>query len=211
MAYGKSFFAIVAPWLAVLVIVGAAVGWAHEKYVREPERARALAEEKAEAAERASILVEQRREAAHADRVARTEENRRKAADAARKAAEEDAERSRLERQRENELARAELRLVLPIASRWDDAVELAKATPRIALAPQIKELQSLRREMAAVRPASDSCARPVYVSMLASMDEQISMFIAFLGKNEDQAAVHATTSQIHARQFKDALATCDL
>lgn len=66
-------------------------------------------------------------------------------------------------------------------AQEWDDAVKLANSTPRIALAPQVQNLQRIRREAAAL--SVPSCGAKSQALMLAYMDTAINAFIDFLGQ----------------------------
>jgi hypothetical protein len=73
------------------------------------------------------------------------------------------------------------------LARRFNDAVQVASATPRMALAPMIVDLQAVRRDAQALEV--DTCAADVHDALVDYMDATINLFLAFLGQQStDQA-----------------------
>lgn len=70
---------------------------------------------------------------------------------------------------------------------RWDDAVTLAQATPRISLAPQSAALQGIRRDVDA--QYWPPCATAAGGDLTTSMQDTIDGFVAFLGQQPDSVA----------------------
>lgn len=66
----------------------------------------------------------------------------------------------------------------------WDDANRLAAGTSRIAIAPQIAELQRIRRETQA--QAYPTCGRQVQSSFVAMMGATIETYLAFQSQQPD-------------------------
>jgi hypothetical protein len=76
-----------------------------------------------------------------------------------------------------------------PIFAKWTDEYTLAQNAPRISLTGVIGQMQDTRRAYAAVpSPACYAAARARY---LASMDDAIAGFTAFLGE-QDQSVIQA-------------------
>ena len=71
-----------------------------------------------------------------------------------------------------------------PLLQKWDDAITLANQTPRMQLAAQIQNLQSIRREVAAVEV--QSCLQDTHAILLRAMDLQINGFLSFLAQDPD-------------------------
>lgn len=68
------------------------------------------------------------------------------------------------------------------LLARWDDAVKLANTTGRIALAPPVAALQTLRREAGDL--TMSPCMDPAMEMLEKSMQSTIDGFIAFM-RNE--------------------------
>lgn len=73
---------------------------------------------------------------------------------------------------------------VEPLARAWDDAANLADSTPRMSLPPQIDKLQALRRQ--AQDLDAPTCAAPVKMHLIATMDHTINGFVAFLAQKPE-------------------------
>lgn len=73
-----------------------------------------------------------------------------------------------------------------PLARKWDDANKLAGQTPRMQLAIQISNLQSVRREAQDLKPPE--CAKPVQDALVGSMDSTIQAYLDFLAQKSDSA-----------------------
>jgi Tfp pilus assembly major pilin PilA len=82
------------------------------------------------------------------------------------------------------------------IYSRWVDALRLADKTPRIALAPQVQNLQTIRREMQAV--GASGCLATPTAKMMGGMTRIVDAFIVFLAND-------AGSKDIAERQFEAA------
>jgi len=72
-----------------------------------------------------------------------------------------------------------------PFIDKWDDAIVIAESTSRMSLAPQIENLQEIRRETEDLK-ISD-CADEAHEALIAYMDQTIDAFIAFLGQEDDE------------------------
>lgn len=78
-------------------------------------------------------------------------------------------------------------------AGEWDDATHLANSTPRVALAPQIQNLQRIRREAAAL--TVPSCGARTLALLITYFDTTISAFIDFLGQGSQYTTLFARAS----------------
>lgn len=79
-----------------------------------------------------------------------------------------------------------------PLWTEWSDAVTLAGQTPRMALAGQIANLQSIRRKADAVEVAE--CGKEIKAHYLASMDATLEGFLGFLGQESEASQVESFT-----------------
>ncbi len=83
-------------------------------------------------------------------------------------------------------------------AREWDDAIKLANSTPRMQLAPQIQNLQRIRRDVQAQEwPACGQAAQGLLVAL---MDAQIEGFIAFLAQRPPEE--HFAWAKAPGEQF---------
>jgi endonuclease YncB( thermonuclease family) len=78
-------------------------------------------------------------------------------------------------------------------ANEWDDASQLANSTPRVALAPQIQNLQRIRRDTAAL--SVPSCGAKTLALLITYMDTTINAYIDFLGQGSQYSALFARAS----------------
>jgi hypothetical protein len=96
---------------------------------------------------------------------------------------------------------------IQPLAQRWTDATTLAGNTPRASLAPQISELQAIRREVQAL--AVPSCAEPTRESLVAAMDSTIQAYLDFLAqKPESEVTAGFEAAAAHMATFTARLAS---
>src|SRR3954471_24894000 len=65
------------------------------------------------------------------------------------------------------------------IEQRWSDGVELAGATSKIALSPQVATLQTIRRDLNALEV--DDCLALAKTSYVQHMNYVIAGFLAFM------------------------------
>lgn len=65
------------------------------------------------------------------------------------------------------------------LTTEWTDAVKLASSTSKISLAPQVAQLQALRRKLTDLQVPQ--CALVYRDSLAAHMDATIEMFLAFM------------------------------
>ncbi len=83
----------------------------------------------------------------------------------------------------ENSLGASELHA---IEIRWDDAFKLVSSSPRIAMAPQVAQLQTIRRDLRTVR--TSACLRTAVESLDTYMGKVIDGFLEFMSQNEPMA-----------------------
>lgn len=95
------------------------------------------------------------------------------------------AEKLKQERQatanRECQLAASTLRNV---TSHWQDAIKLASATPRIALAAQVGNMQQLRQQV--MTQSLTECASSAKNALIEVMNIEINYFTLFLAQDSD-------------------------
>jgi hypothetical protein len=66
----------------------------------------------------------------------------------------------------------------------WDDANDLASRTPRVSLAPQLQQLQSIRRGVTDLD--TPVCALEVKRLMLDFMSKKIDAYLLFMSNESD-------------------------
>ncbi|MEI2420849.1 hypothetical protein V6O07_11300, partial [Arthrospira platensis SPKY2] len=122
----------------------------------------------------------------------------------------------RVEREREAAQARRaqeledNLRSIMRIhavAERWDDLLRVAQATPRIALAGPVQQMQAIRREAAAL-PVS-SCMQPAKAALLRAMDYRIGQFIEFMRNANANQSAAARGYEAALRDMRRAMREC--
>lgn len=72
------------------------------------------------------------------------------------------------------------------IAERFNDLNRVAAGTARIALPPVIQQMQTLRREVAAITP--HQCLRPGAASMASGISEMVNGYLAFMQTSSETA-----------------------
>lgn len=80
-----------------------------------------------------------------------------------------------------------------PILDEWQDAVEVANSTARIALSPMVRDLQRIQRDVEDV-PAPD-CARHGSSRLIGGMDSIVDAFIAFMGEEAESVVSYKFNS----------------
>lgn len=97
--------------------------------------------------------------------------------------------------------------LVKQYAQEWDDADKLAGSTSRIALAPQVAQLQCIRRDVQAQE--YPPCGQDAQTKLVAMMDLTIQGYIDFLAQKPD-SVVQISLQAADAAQldFLNALAS---
>lgn len=85
-------------------------------------------------------------------------------------------------------ICRAQIRSYItelaPLMEDWDNAIKVAGATSRIALGGQVQRLQSIRRNVAAVKPPV--CAQSVHQNLVELLDLAIQGFLAFMSQEPE-------------------------
>lgn len=71
------------------------------------------------------------------------------------------------------------------VAERWDDAVDIAESTSRIAMSGPISDLQEIRRETRA--QDWPKCAEPAQAELVDWMDETIKAFLSFASQDDER------------------------
>lgn len=72
-----------------------------------------------------------------------------------------------------------------PKLEEWDDAVEVAGSTSRIALAPQITRLQDIKREVEDMD--IPWCGVFAHMELIKAMEYRIDAFLAFMSQEDDE------------------------
>ena len=73
---------------------------------------------------------------------------------------------------------------IQPALEEWDDTVEVANSTARIALSPLVSDMKRIQRQVEAVD--SPDCARHAKGLLTRGMDEVIDAFLAFMSDESD-------------------------
>lgn len=96
-----------------------------------------------------------------------------------------------------------------PVLTEWQDTVDVADSTARIALSPVVQDMQRLRRDAADV--AAPSCAHDASGLLIIGMDDVVAGFVDFMGESGDVVVERQLTAGIleiaTARGQLDALA----
>lgn len=93
-----------------------------------------------------------------------------------------------------------------PITDEWADMLKVTEKTARMALAGQINELQSVKREADKVKPPS--CAQEAHDHLIRSMEYSIDAYLAFLGQETEMTVYRQLAmGQSQMNSFTDKLA----
>jgi hypothetical protein len=97
------------------------------------------------------------------------------------------------------------IQTVTPDLTKWGNAVELAKSSPRVVLTQRIEELQKIRDDVAGLKV--QSCLTEEHRLLLQAMDDEIKGLTSFL-RQEPAATVDAyfESSDANLQKWKDAL-----
>ncbi len=88
------------------------------------------------------------------------------------------------------------------IAERWDDALDVASSTSRIALSGPVGDLQEIRRETR--QQDWPECAQAAQQELVEMMDEMIKGFIAFMGQeSESEVQEYFEKAESHRAAFR--------
>lgn len=89
--------------------------------------------------------------------------------------------------------------LVQNLLTKWEDAIRLAGMTPRVAIAPQVAQLQSIHREME--RLQTNPCFDKSTTSISKAMNNGIFAFEMFINYSNNSTASEATDSYLKKSQ----------
>lgn len=143
---------------------------------------------KREAAERARIEREKRYEAERPERERRNREY----------AAEQEA----LQKKRETALG---LGMLMATFKQLEQVNQVASATPRIALSPQISRMQAIFREAEAL--PIEGCLAPTKGVMLNGIQEMIQAYLAFM--RQESISIQAGRAERHLVEVKAQMESC--
>lgn len=76
--------------------------------------------------------------------------------------------------------------VVEPVLQQWDDASALAASTSRIALSGPVADMQRIRRDFSTLSIPYAQEFYMAYASILASMDNKIDGYLAFMAQKPD-------------------------
>ena len=77
---------------------------------------------------------------------------------------------------------------IQPLLEDWQDTVEVANSTSRIALSPVVQDMQAIRRDIADV-PVPD-CAQNASGLLMIGLGDVIDSFLDFMGDSETDLAI---------------------
>jgi hypothetical protein len=107
-----------------------------------------------------------------------------------------------------DKMTKDEEKYYIDFASKWSDAINLASATGRIALAGPVKNLQDLKREFELHKPRT-YCESEMYNSLSNSYNYTVDGFIDFMRSSEYSSAVSASLASDYMRKAKAILRYC--
>lgn len=84
---------------------------------------------------------------------------------------------------------------------KFQDAVTLAENTPRMSLNQPIAELQTIRRDTAALE--MPECAQPTQAKLVAYMDAEIDSLVYFMGHTDDSDQGTINSKMMNAQQAR--------
>ncbi len=79
------------------------------------------------------------------------------------------------------------------ISAEWDDANVLANQTPKIALSPQVAQLQAIKREADALKPPD--CASNIQAFLSEYMDNTINGYLKFMSDSPAMEKLYFDTA----------------
>lgn len=91
-----------------------------------------------------------------------------------------------------------------PLLIEWSDLTTVAASTSRIALAPLIRDMQAVRREVMGIEPPE--CAGLAYLSLTVGMDAEIEAFTGFMAQDPDSAISNSMAKALdsHRRFWRE-------
>lgn len=105
-------------------------------------------------------------------------------------------------------ISKDEVKYYTDFAGKWSDAINLASATGRIALAGPVKNLQDLKREFESHKPRT-YCETEMYSSLSSSYSYTIDGFIEFMKSSEYSSAVSAKLASDYMSKATAILRNC--
>lgn len=206
---GDSAIARFGTWTILAAIVAAIALWIFQLIYSVAVEPEMVAREAAESAERRAadgeraVRLAAERMQLDAERRAH-EEARQKEAE--RRAA---AEQARADRELANQRASSAIMHMHPMIARWDDAIAVASASPRIALPRQIEVLQSIRREFLASPPTGSPCVSSAHRRIANAMALGIDAHIKFLAQDDASAEALLRRYSTEMRAVMQDIAKC--
>jgi len=94
---------------------------------------------------------------------------------------------------------------ITKIEQRWSDGIKVAESTPRIGLSSQVKDLQTIKRDLDAVEVSN--CIKEAKVALSKHMELTIDGLIAFMRSEEETSIqlMHEGGEQLSAyRKARD-------
>jgi hypothetical protein len=73
---------------------------------------------------------------------------------------------------------------LLKLITEWGDADKLASSTSRIALSPQVANLQAIKRKVDALKPPP--CMELAHIALVSLMDKTINGYLGFMAMKTD-------------------------
>jgi len=97
---------------------------------------------------------------------------------------------------------------MIALMSKWDDALSVASASPRIALAAPVKDLQAIRAEAKDLKVTG--CLLKPKEGMEFGMEETVQTFISFMrGSESDSGHNNFDRAALGFTQYRDSMNAC--
>jgi hypothetical protein len=106
-----------------------------------------------------------------------------------------------------DQLGQSDIKELARIEQRWSDGVDVASATGRIALSPQVANLQSVRRDLEALEVSA--CLKPAKVSYVNHMNYVISSFLRFMREDKAGSESDMANARIEIGNYRKILTEC--
>ena len=90
-----------------------------------------------------------------------------------------------------------------PLVGKFSDTTKLANSTARIALAPIVRDMQQIRRDMIDI--PSPQCAKPAVLLISEGTDLIVNNYIRFIAKEDEKSIAHDMA--MGADKFTDGMA----